>query len=781
MVRNKWICAFLVFLFSLCMVSVPHARAANVDAASLKQMFDQQGNPARWAFLKNAVDGFTLPWVETYVMRSYLLMYQATGDKSYIDAFVDHADSVLNRRDSVRKVSDHRGYSLPVWRNGDNADNTYYIFADETGLIATPLAQFGALVKADPNLASYKVKADKYVQAAKDAVNVLFMSELKNEVSFNWIDTGDLLYINRPINKNLAVGCAMLAIYEATGEKAYLEKGIKIANFFKQRLLINPSSNSYYWMYYPDDPLNRYNNTPEDTNHANVAVQFIKLAYDNGIFSETEMQRFANTATKVLVKKDGTIAGRLDGSGTVAQQGMIASWLFFEPWAPSLFDIAYNIDAKLQKNDEVVGLALLNYVFAQRNSSHQPTDPEPDPDPNPNPGPVDNLIANADFSAGAAGWVNLNNTAVINTEASGNKYLINTYNFSFYQDLKVEPGGTYKLNASTRKGTATKGARIVFRFYHENASESFKTFTYKNSGSGWEAMPQMTVQVPSTVVATKIYLSALPGDSGNQHFDDITLVPAGDTPAPAPDTIAPVAAIRAPAAGSVLKDKATLEAAASDNVGVTQITLAYATSAQGSRTTIGAAALSGGSQAQGTWRLTWDVSGQTNGTYYVWATAKDAAGNTSTSGPVTYEIKKDVQDLIVNGNFSAGATGWVNLNNAAVINTEASGNKYLANTYNFSFYQELNVQPGGTYKLNASTRKGTAVKGARIVFRFYHQDGSESFKTFTYQNNGTGWEAMPEMTVQVPSTAKATKIYLSALPGDSGKQHFDDITLKKAN
>ncbi len=85
-------------------------------------------------------------------------------------------------------------------------------------------------------------------------------------------------------------------------------------------------------MYYPDDPLNRYNNTPEDTNHANVVVQFAKLAYDNGIFDETDMQRFANTAAKVMVKQDGTIAGRVDGSGTIAQQGMIASWLFFEPW-----------------------------------------------------------------------------------------------------------------------------------------------------------------------------------------------------------------------------------------------------------------------------------------------------------------------------------------------------------------------------------------------------------------------------------------------------------------
>ncbi len=226
MKKKNWICAFLVLLFSIILGSGSYAQAADVDAATLKQLFDKHGNPAKWDFLKNTVDGPTLPWVETYIMRSYLIMYQATNDKSYIDAFVDHADSVLQRRDSVRKVKDYRGYSLPVWRNGKYTDyKSYYIYADETGLIATPLAQFGALVKKDPNLAAYKTKADEYVQAAKDAVNVLFMSELKNsDVNFRWIETSSLLYLDRPINKNLAVGSAILAIYEATGDKSYLER-----------------------------------------------------------------------------------------------------------------------------------------------------------------------------------------------------------------------------------------------------------------------------------------------------------------------------------------------------------------------------------------------------------------------------------------------------------------------------------------------------------------------------------------------------------------------------
>ncbi|WP_027364774.1 carbohydrate binding domain-containing protein [Desulfotruncus alcoholivorax] len=524
MPKKLRICIFLLFLLSMFFSSVPLARADKVDAAALKQMFDRYGAPARWDSLKDTVDSPTLAWSETYIMRSYLLMYQATKDKQYIDDFVDHADSVLARRDNMRGVTDYRGLSLPVWRDGKYTDyKTYYIYADETGLIATPLAQFAVLINKDPNLAAYRAKANEYVQAAEDAVNVLFMSQLRNsDVNFTWIEDGDTLHLDRPVNKNLAVGGALLAIYEATGDNSYLYQGIKMANYFKQHLLTNSFSGGYYWKYYPEDP--RFTNTIEDTNHANVALQFIAMAYDNGIFSAAEMQKFANTAAKVLIKSDGTIANRLDGSGTIDQQGQIANWLVVSPWSPSLFDVAYNIiNNKSSLNPpEIHGLAYLNYVLAQKDATNQP----PGGVPNPTPAPVNggNLINNGDFSAGSMGWVNRNNTAQIKTESNGNKYLTNTYNFAFYQDMQLKPA-TYQINAKTRKGTAVKGARIVIRFYYQDGSDNFKTFTYTNNGSGWEAMPGMTLVVPSTAATTRIYLSGMPGDSGTQDFDDLVITP----------------------------------------------------------------------------------------------------------------------------------------------------------------------------------------------------------------------------------------------------------------
>jgi len=59
-----------------------------------------------------------LGWGESYVLQAYLLMFDAHGDTYYLDKAADHIDHVLANRDSVRRVADWRGLSLPGWRLG---------------------------------------------------------------------------------------------------------------------------------------------------------------------------------------------------------------------------------------------------------------------------------------------------------------------------------------------------------------------------------------------------------------------------------------------------------------------------------------------------------------------------------------------------------------------------------------------------------------------------------------------------------------------------------------
>lgn len=61
------------------------------------------------------LDGSKAAWGESYVMRAYLEMYQATGDRAYLRRFAKLADGVLACRDDVLGLTDHAGRSLPLW------------------------------------------------------------------------------------------------------------------------------------------------------------------------------------------------------------------------------------------------------------------------------------------------------------------------------------------------------------------------------------------------------------------------------------------------------------------------------------------------------------------------------------------------------------------------------------------------------------------------------------------------------------------------------------------
>ncbi|NEE04640.1 hypothetical protein [Phytoactinopolyspora halotolerans] len=57
-----------------------------------------------------------LAWQQSYALRSFVMMYLAHGDTSYLDRLIDNVDIMLTHRDSERGVTDYRGLSLPAWR-----------------------------------------------------------------------------------------------------------------------------------------------------------------------------------------------------------------------------------------------------------------------------------------------------------------------------------------------------------------------------------------------------------------------------------------------------------------------------------------------------------------------------------------------------------------------------------------------------------------------------------------------------------------------------------------
>lgn len=60
--------------------------------------------------------GSAIAWGQSYVLMAYLIMYEATGDTSYLDRFVRHARPAVTRTDRALGLADYRGQSLPAWR-----------------------------------------------------------------------------------------------------------------------------------------------------------------------------------------------------------------------------------------------------------------------------------------------------------------------------------------------------------------------------------------------------------------------------------------------------------------------------------------------------------------------------------------------------------------------------------------------------------------------------------------------------------------------------------------
>ncbi len=314
-----------------------------------------------------------LAFREAYVLQSYLLMYETYRDTGYLDKFVDHADSVLKQRDSVRQVTDYRGLSLPAWRHTDPPDDSnplilggrYYHVAVDTASIAYPFAWFAQLIKCENRLYNYDLKADTYIRAAAEAVAVHDDEWRESGAGGYYIFRKDSPYwcdgVGVPFNQNLGMGRTLLKMYQITGETKYLDRVIRIARHFQNNLTLD--TDRYVWNYWWGYGYNGWSddqqisaNTPsyggykkfEDFRHGVVSADFIVLAYQAGIVftEEAEIYRFAKTIEKNLTRTDGGInefvSGSPANSGSSPDSGntslLIGLWMRYHKVAPSLFD-----------------------------------------------------------------------------------------------------------------------------------------------------------------------------------------------------------------------------------------------------------------------------------------------------------------------------------------------------------------------------------------------------------------------------------------------------------
>src|SRR5207249_11021794 len=115
--------------------------------------------------------------------------------------------------------------------------------------------------------------------------------------------------------------------------------------------------------------------------------------------------------------------------------------------------------------------------------------------------------------------------------------------------------------------------------------------------------------------AAKTCVTVLPGSSS----------PPPPPPPPPPDTTPPAVSITAPANGATVSGSVTVTASASDNVGVTAVTI----SVDGTTLCVDNPA---------SYSCSWDTTTTTNASHTISATATDAAGNTGTAPVVSVTV-----------------------------------------------------------------------------------------------------------------------------------------------
>ena len=168
---------------------------------------------------------------------------------------------------------------------------------------------------------------------------------------------------------------------------------------------------------------------------------------------------------------------------------------------------------------------------------------------------------------------------------------------------------------------------------------------------------------------------------------------------PTSDTAAPTVSVSSPAAGATVSGTVSLAATAADNVGVVGVQFKV------DGTNVGA------EDTSSPFATSWNSSSVTNGTHSVTAVARDAAGNVTTSAPVSITVSNAAPDTVAPtvsvSSPAAGATvsGTVSLAATAADNVGVVGVQFKVDGTNVG--AEDTSSPFGASWSSASVANGT--------------------------------------------------------------------------
>ena len=273
--------------------------------------------------------GENVAWLEARVILGLLDMHEATGDPAFLEQIVVHADRVLNCRldrrnqqlapappafDTHRKSATFAAW--PTWSyTSPRAPGNHVSHSVHTAYFVYAVARFVRFVE-QRKVAAFRDKAREYLPLLEQSV-AAFDAE-RNEQGLYvfppsaaggpwriYVDQNeyiDATNIPQPLNMQAAMGLAFCELQGIPGlgeaeRREYRARATRIARYFRSQLRRDRQHNSYVWSYWAWKPAD-----VEDVSHAAIDVDFAIATVDAklGIFTATDLTRFANTLLKVV-------------------------------------------------------------------------------------------------------------------------------------------------------------------------------------------------------------------------------------------------------------------------------------------------------------------------------------------------------------------------------------------------------------------------------------------------------------------------------------------------
>jgi hypothetical protein len=189
-------------------------------------------------------------------------------------------------------------------------------------------------------------------------------------------------------------------------------------------------------------------------------------------------------------------------------------------------------------------------------------------------------------------------------------------------------------------GAKVVGALTVKASASDNVGVAGVTFLRNGVALGPEdtsAPYSIIVQTDYTQNGTSTLVARARDAAGNLRSSTARTVTIAN---PVPDTIAPTVTVTNPPAGSTVSDVLTVSATASDNVGVAGVRFKVDGADLGAEDTVAPFAVS------------WTTTTVSNGSHTLSATARDAAGNTTTAAAVSVVVNNGTAQFLSPGAYS---------------------------------------------------------------------------------------------------------------------------------